>query len=162
MLTFRDKPARRFGEEGNETNDADRENDLESDGDAPRHRAVEIGEAEVDPLQCTMGSTGACGQQKARGAHVGNHRSRRDHGSLNEDGETARLCLSALSVPGGDSTLQGGIPTLGRAALQRKRQGKSTHGEESGSKSSHDSADDELPASPVVVERSYLDQNAEG
>jgi hypothetical protein len=90
----------------------------ESDGDTPRGRVVEERETEVDP--------------------VGYHGTGGDHGGFDENGETTRLGLRALGVPGGDS---------GRL--------------ETGTETSDDATDDELNAGLVTRERSDLNEDTD-
>lgn len=82
LVAVLDEPARRFGQDGHANTHDDGEDDLESDGESPLHRAVDIAETEIDP--------------------IGDEGSHSDDGALETDEESTVLGLRSLGLPDGN------------------------------------------------------------
>lgn len=78
------KPTRGLGEHQSTNDDGDSEDDLESDGEAPLDRRVDVGKTKIDPV----GDKGTDG----------------DDGTLEADEETTIMGARALGLPDGDSS----------------------------------------------------------
>ena len=109
VVAAHDEPTGGVGEEDGTGDDDEREQDLESDGEPPLHRLVDVGQTEDDPVS-DQGTDG-------------------DHGTLEADEKTTVVRGRTLRLPDGDG-----------------------RGVEAVTDSGDDTADNELPQTPMRAE----------